>query len=164
MFVRAKTIKGQRYAYLVENKWRRGRAKQKVKKYLGKIIEIFPIEVLPMEFEGKTSRDLIRHLLTSFLLSCGFTQKSKNRFVLKKILIDLGRFKVLEGEKDVVLFCQEGYLYGRTLRELFKLQHDPIALRPGLNIAEAFTSAGIKISSTYFIKLYKMFEEEYEAD
>ena len=39
MFIREKKINGQTYGYLVENTWNKGRIQQKVKEYLGKIID-----------------------------------------------------------------------------------------------------------------------------
>ena len=40
MFVRAKTVKGKKYGYLVENTWKRGKVKQVVKKYLGRVVTL----------------------------------------------------------------------------------------------------------------------------
>ena len=40
MFVRAKTIKGKKYGYLVQNVWKKNKVSQKVKKYLGPIINL----------------------------------------------------------------------------------------------------------------------------
>jgi hypothetical protein len=40
MFIRAKSVKGKKYAYLVENIWKKGKVKQVVKKYIGKIVSL----------------------------------------------------------------------------------------------------------------------------
>lgn len=164
MFVRAKTIKGQKYAYLVENKWKRGRAKQKVKKYLGKIIEISYDDSGDKSIVFNNSKEMIRGIIINFLVCCGFVQKTKNKLKKGKIVVDLGRFKVIDDEKSVVLKVDNGYLYSKTLRELFKLVHDPIALRPGMNIAEAFIKSGVKISQENFITLFSLLKKEYEED
>src|SRR3989344_5502046 len=40
MFVRVKNIKGRKYAYLVENEWTPWGSRQRVTKYLGKLISV----------------------------------------------------------------------------------------------------------------------------
>ena len=40
MFVRVKNIKGRKYAYLVENEWTPWGSRQRVTKYLGKLVSL----------------------------------------------------------------------------------------------------------------------------
>jgi hypothetical protein len=161
MFVRSKTIKGKRYAYLVHNLWRRKKAKQKVKKYLGRVIQLKQIQNLEPA-QGKDSKEFVHSLLTRQLKACGFTQRTKNRFLKDAIEVDIVKGNVKADDKEIVLSLNGGYLYTKTLRDIRRLRHDPIEQRPGTNIAETFIKAGIQITQEEFIQLYQILQQEYE--
>lgn len=159
-FVRAKTVKGKKYAYLVENVWNKGKVKQQVKKYLGRIF------ILP-EFNSSFTnfnyinfdhslRECMQNIVANALLPYGFSQKGKQLF-FDSLCVNLSRFKIKTSEgKNAVLFLNNRYLYGGQLRSIIDFfapeAEDDIK---GKRLAEVFSDAGITIQTDDFIQLYK---------
>jgi hypothetical protein len=76
MFIRTKTINNAKYAYLVESTWSKGKTKQKVKQYLGKVTATLQtpkltIQDVPISKEY-TSAQNIDILITCFYNQLGF--------------------------------------------------------------------------------------------
>ena len=120
MFVRAKTIKGKKYAYLVKNQWKRGKVKQHVKKYLGPIIDapvrIDSSEPITVDF-SRSSRDCIRNIISNEFISRGFVRKQA-RLILDDITISFANNKITKGDSDCVLFINDRYFYGGLIDDL----------------------------------------------
>jgi hypothetical protein len=164
MFVRAKLIKGTKYAYLVNNIWKDDKVKQKVKKYLGKIIDFDKLYVENQNFVSKTSDDfdwmmptklLFREIISEEFLRRGFKRKGW-QLIKNDLIINLSTCKITQDEKDVVLFMNGRYLYDSLIKELenFYEPEDEYAQK-GEKLAQAFSDCGISIEKDVFIKLYQ---------
>lgn len=141
MFIRIKRIKGMEYAYLVKNEWKRGRAVQKVKKYLGKVLTVHdkPKPELPKNISpNQVLNTLIKKELESADVDIDFKKRSVRK----------------EGAK-VVVSLNGGFFCDRTFRELYRAVHERHEVTPGERLAKAFSDAGIRVSEPDFVMLYK---------
>lgn len=160
MFIRVKHISGKEYAYAVENTWKKGRSRQKVKKYLGPVVRFDKVdersfaEWKDVELEHyidttpvkKLMRELIRHTLMQY----GFTGRPLRR---ERITVDL-RKGVLRGEKQAVLAVGEGFLSKDSMRALLHVK--PVEEeRRGSHLASLFLRAGIPTEKLLFILIYR---------
>src|SRR3989338_620952 len=134
-FIRVKEIKGQRYAYLVENKWTNRGARQKVGKYLGKVYapqkttkkglkEYLRITSVKDYAEGSDFRKIINDLINLELHNHGI-----DSFYAEK-----------QGNKVIAL--NQGFLCEHTIKALFS--HNPEE-DDGFRLAGLMTGAGIDI-------------------
>ncbi|MBN1175237.1 hypothetical protein JXA48_01195 [Candidatus Woesearchaeota archaeon] len=158
MFVRAKTIKGKKYAYLVKNQWKKGKVKQHVKKYLGPIVEIPPksevFSPIQINFD-EPSKECIRNIISNEFISRGFIRKQA-RLIFEDIVISFANNKVTKGESECVLFINDRYLSGFALDDLQNFfAPESTEDRPGKKLAQTFSDAGIPVSQEEFINLYK---------
>ncbi len=158
MFVRAKTIKNRKYAYLVSNTWKKGKVKQSVNKYLGAVIDLgSPCrDVFSFELDSSlSSRQLLRECISREFESFGF-HRQNNKLCCGCICIDLVRGTIKKGSKQVVLALNSRFLHDKQLSYLLSFNDpEPESERPGTRLAEAFSDSGIRISPDVFIKLYK---------
>jgi hypothetical protein len=183
-FIRIKEIgpkngKKYKYAYLVENKWRKrlkgGKkgSRQKVSKYLGKVIS----EVDNRESNNLDERDFF-----------GFVKQGKEEYMKnkkEKVISDLTRYELhlrgfvdnngimikdnlnfnlakrrfinQEGEEEnIVLEINEGFLCKFTLDKLvnFRVKGDD-EREIGISLAKAFLEAGLKVSQEVFIGYFE---------
>lgn len=158
MFVRAKTIKGKRYAYLVKNQWKKGKVCQQVKKYLGLIVEVSPKNELfkfkEIDFSLSTKK-CIRDIISNEFLSRGFISKQA-RLIFNDVVINFSTNKITKNNSNCVLFINGRYLYGAHLDNLQNFfAPESSEDKPGKKLAQAFSDAGILISQEEFINLYK---------
>jgi len=164
MFVRAKSIKGQKYAYLVNNKWVKGKVKQETKKYLGKIINL---DELNKTFFDQTQninidfslqlKEIMKEIIKKEFFKSGFkNHKRQNAIFFENILINFSTFKIQENSTNVVLMINKRYFYSGLLRELINF-YKPESSEdiPGQKLAKTFSDAGINISKEDFVNLYK---------
>jgi hypothetical protein len=156
-FVRAKKIKGKKYAYLVENTWEKKKVKQKVKEYLGRIIECKQIKEnsVFLDFEKKP-QEIIFDLIKRDLLRLGFAQVEEKIFILEEVTVDCNTYNILKKNKPCVLEINHQYLYKNNLSQLCNY-HEPETTdsQPGKKLAKLLMSSGIEISPEEFIQLYK---------
>ena len=100
MFVRTKKIKGQRYAYLVQNKWVDGQVKQKVKKYLGKVYSPEKISETPFYEqhvnydENENHKNMIKDIVKLELVNHGFAILDDKTLSKEDVLVDVAKCKV----------------------------------------------------------------------
>jgi len=160
MFVRAKTIKGKKYAYLVENIWKGKRVSQKVKKYLGKIVNVKedydkdPQEMSAYDLSAPP-RLIIRNIIIDDFLRKGFTQKGWKIFT-DNITINLSTCKITFKDKSCVLYINGRYLFDRNLRQLQNFfEPEEYEDVKGQKLAQAFSDSGISIAPDVFVALYK---------
>lgn len=158
MFVRAKTIKGKKYAYLVKNQWKKGKVKQHVKKYLGPIIfvpdKINNTSLINVDFT-ESSKECIRNIISNEFISRGFIRKQA-RLIFDNILISFANNKITNNGSDCVLFLNDRYFYGGSLDDLQNFfAPESTEDRPGKKLAQVFSDAGIPVSQEEFINLYK---------
>jgi hypothetical protein len=158
-FVRAKTIKGQKYAYFVQNKWVKGKVKQVTKKYLGKIIFLEPekdSEEIILDAK-KTKKQLILDILRHTFYKYGFIDHTRKNAVLKGSLeVHLSSGSITDTGKNVVLQLNDRYVYPALLLSLLDFyQPEAEDERPGTRLAKVFSDAGIAITPDQFVLLYK---------
>lgn len=165
VFFRIKKIKGNEYAYAVENEWKANTSRQKVKGYLGKAYrfdlkndidfkQFVKADSIKGYIEGNDKSKIINDLLEWELF----------RFDVDKsvFLIDFGNKKIRKSKRDVVLLINEGFLCSLTLMNLleFKLADEHI---DAYRFARVFVEAGIKVPQEVFValfeKLYKSAEK-----
>ena len=140
-FIRTKYIKGNPYAYLVENTWKKKGSRQKVNKYLGRILERDEREA-PSVPDDLPADHIIRHLLDKELESLD-------------VKADMNKRTVTKNGKTVVVSMNGGYLCDHTLKALLKARHARNEERPGLALADAFSRAGISIPPQASVRLYR---------
>lgn len=158
MFIRAKLVKGKKYAYIVENVWKKGKVKQIVKKYVGKIISLNEPSIsipITIDFSLKL-KQIMQQIISIELLSRGFIQGRGETYQWNDIKVNLSSGTIKQEDKSVVLFLNGRYLYGKLLRDLLDFfapeSKDDVK---GKKLAQAFSDAGINISQEIFIQLYK---------
>jgi len=154
MFIRIKRIGKQRYGYLVENSWGKKGTRQKVKEYLGKILDIDQTEHISEETQT------IWDALAQTLILAQFTQLKPTLFEKdlnsKKVRVDIKHSSVQMSEKEIVLKLNEGYLCKHTIKELHKISKEPaVDARAGQELAQALIDVGIKIKPQTFVQIYK---------
>ena len=159
-FIRVKEFKGKyRYAYVVSNKWRKRLGKgqkgsrQKVSKYLGKVLTPQKEEKEFTSLSYKTKTDIVRHLVTHELLQHGFSEKSS---IITKDSINFV-IKDLKFENDnIVLEMNEGFLCNHTIRRLLNFRSNKEDERErGIDLAKSFLEAGLKVPEEVFVKFYE---------
>lgn len=158
VFVRSKTIKGKKYAYLVKNTWKKGKVKQQVKKYLGPIVliknKLVDFQSLDIDFSKKTKlvmRDIISNEFSSF----GFKRKQA-RLIKDDLIINFSTNKIFKGDSSCVLLINDRFFYGGVL-DSFQNFFAPESSedRPGKKLAQLFSDSGIPIDQQDFVNLYK---------
>ncbi len=147
MFIREKKVKNNKYAYLVSNKWCGKASRQKVIKYLGKIIIVDKKEQ-PKIDNTKTPKKRIWDLIIKETKGIDGLQIRKKPFLVRI------------NNKNCVLKLNKGYLCSYTIKELFRSLDEPDSTRSGLVLAQAIIQAGLRITSEDFIKLYTDLKKE----
>ena len=168
MYIRPKKIKGYHYAYLVKS-YRSKRPKkkrQKVIKYLGRIIESKKIKDLTFEeflkkdpekyFKKSELKEILREILTFELINHGFKKKGE-LYVCNECFVNLGKKKIYSNEtgKDISISMNEGFLNVYTLTKLLEIGKEEGNERElGLRLANLFISAGLKIDEETYIQVF----------
>ncbi len=140
MFVRTKKIKNKEYAYLVENEWTSKGTRQKVKKYLGKVIK--PVRASPNDYK--------------------IDEKKKYETAIKALIKhELENHNVKE-TKNMVVAMNEGFLCPETLQQLLTIKADQEG-RPdkeGEKLATALLEAGLNLAGAEFGKLFEIWRKK----
>lgn len=158
-FIRTKKVKGWRYAYLVENKWKQSKTKQKVKEYLGRAHKLenivgikFKKDITSMSF-----KEAVAELLKFELMKNGFKEtKGKGNLLIKErfaVNFDNGHF--LSDKKPVVFESNEGFICSSTFDRIMGFKPSETEEETGLRLAEAILEAGISIPHDVFVKLFE---------
>ena len=174
MFVRAKTVKGKKYAYLVKNVCKKGKVKQITKKYLGKIIDLSETKQKVEEnnesfFENNIDfsqniNSIMKQLIINEFESLGFVFDSKHTLrkgepkSKEEIIIKLTKkVKFLQNKKHVVLFFNNRYVYPKLIELLLDF-YEPESEddKKGEKLAFRLRDAGINIEQEDFIQLYRL--------
>ncbi|MCK4521965.1 MAG: hypothetical protein KAU20_05290 [Nanoarchaeota archaeon] len=156
MFIRVKKLKGNEYAYLVQNRRVRGKVKQKVKNYLGRVYSYEKIndngffEFVKKDVDDymkdKQFRDIVKDLI----------RWEFYKHNIKGIDVDYGRLNVKKGKKDCAVRLNDGFLYNKSLRELIRFTGVGDDEREiGYGLAEKFVKAGIKVPEELFVKVFE---------
>jgi hypothetical protein len=158
MFVRVKNINGQKYAYLVKNRWLKKGTRQKVSKYLGKVVDPpkQDIEDFYEEIALLKPKEILRKLIEHELLRHGFEQE-RLRFKLNNIEVDLYELevKLLKGKgKPATIKMNGEFLSTYSLRKLFAFKSEGDQDAVGLLLAQRLVQTGLKVDREIFIELF----------
>ena len=157
MFIRIKTIRNNKYGYLVENNWKKRQqsSRQKVKEYLGRVIAVQHQQSLfPEQLPSSTFQEAVLYILAHQLKQQGFKEE-KNILSKDGININLQEQTIKKEKKDIVLKINEGYLCSHTLKNLLNFQAEGYEEEAGLQLAEAIVGAGLQIPKHLFIQLFE---------
>ncbi|MBW2975030.1 hypothetical protein KY366_04905 [Candidatus Woesearchaeota archaeon] len=183
-YIRVKKIriKGReyRYAYLVENRWkkrvRKGSkkgARQKVKGYLGKVHEFpkvdekgfmshFGVKDVKGYFDAHKVSKVIRDLVRVELMNYGFAENgdfySNGDLVVyvsdKDFFI---RNLKEEKERKIVIVMNEGFLCRETFSRLVNFKGKGDEKEIGLSLGNALLEAGLKVPKEVFVEMVERF-------
>ncbi len=153
MFVRVKKIKGQPYAYLVQNTWTKEGARQKVAKYLGKTLkpekklnltfkEHFNIENLSDFISKSDFKEAISHLALLELHNHGIPKELFNEETLT----------FAEGNRQIVLELNQGFLCQATLERVLQYKSEDDS---GFILAELLLASGLNVEKELFVELFE---------
>ncbi|MFC1697273.1 hypothetical protein ACFL1H_03000 [Nanoarchaeota archaeon] len=168
MFIRTKKIKGKEYAYKVVNVWRKRKkgSRQKVGKYLGKVIDLEPKENMDFfEFINKEPNqylnnsqpvDIIKDLIELQLHNYGFERKRKT-YLRDNYIFHMPTLKVKDvRDKNVVLRLNQGFLCERTVKDLLNFKTDFSTEREiATKLANQILETGLVIPDEVFVFLFQ---------
>lgn len=139
MFIRTKKIKNKEYAYLVENKWTKKGSRQKVKKYLGKIIKAKRI------------------LQNNYLID---DQKTYQTIINELIKYELDNHKIKNNTSSVIAM-NEGFLCKETITKLLHLKNEKKQRidKEGEKLANSLLEAGLQLKKEEFSKLFETWKK-----
>ena len=158
-FIRTKKVKEWKYAYLVENKWKQNKTKQKVKEYLGRM---HPLEnIVGAKFEkdinGLNFKESVVELVKFELMKNGFNEIKGNPNILvkNKFITNFEKGKFMHDKKPVVFESNEGFICSCTFEKIMKFKPSDNEEETGLKLAESILEAGISLPHEVFIKLFE---------
>ena len=156
-FVRTKKIGGIAYAYLVENRWQDGQARQHVAKYLGKIHQPSAQQAgsrAAIDIVSKDFKQATEALLAAELVAHGFEQR-ENNFVRDNLVITPGSWTVATAKgKPAVLKLNQGYLCSHTVGQLLGFTPGESEEQTGFALARRLLDAGLAVPQETFITLF----------
>ena len=143
MFIRVKRIKKQEYAYLVKNMWIKGNVKQRVVKYLGKLMRT-PSEHTCTFQEFHHIQNLSDYVERTSRL---------------KILHDVKKWEIaahgITSHRGQVYALHDGYVCEYTFRKLAQFQPGEDDRASGLQLAQLFVHAGFRIPQDLFVLYFQ---------
>ncbi len=156
-FIRAKTIKGKEYGYLVHNTWTATGPRQNVKGYLGRIIRLQKQKEETPDISKLKYQSALFALIKQELNNHGFDA----RLTKDQTKIDLENRRIINRNKNIIVGMNEGYLCTYTLNKLMTLIPQGYEEQAGLQLATALVEAGLKLNKETFVQL---FEKIYKPD
>lgn len=155
-FIRIKTIKDHPYAYLVENNWIGHCSRQRVRAYLGKVVEMNSIHSAPAPNMGGDFRTCLEEIIVWHLGCLGF--RPKNGVPTKGTLsfrpLDLS-FSMKGKPVSIVIRHQHGYTCTHTLDQLRSFKVCGSDQEAGVALAESVVNAGINLPKELFVALFE---------
>ncbi len=166
VFIRTKKIKNKNYAYLVENTWTKQGTRQKVKGYLGRIVEMrdqnpitFQQFMTAHRLEPKHPQDMIHCLVCWELYQHGFVPNG-NSWQHEEITVVPSDGTVISRKKPVVLRMNDNFMSTYTLQKLLAFKPEGDERSVAVALAEALVSAGIKIPKDVYIELFEKMQKK----
>ncbi len=181
-YIRVKKIgkkgKGNRYAYLVENRWKKRTpkgskkgARQKVKAYLGKVHDFsrvgdkdfmshFSVKDVQAHFDEYGVGKVIKDLLRLELINHGFSENG-DFYANGELAVYVGDkdffIRNLTEEKDrkLVLAMNEGFLCKETFDKLMRFKPRGDEKEIGLELGNALLEAGLKVPQEVFVEMFE---------
>ena len=160
VFVRIKRISGKEYAYLVANSWTGSGPRQKVSKYLGRVIRPEKAKSEDLrQFLGLTAEQDLRQWIdkSSFkeIAAALIRLELKNHAIdgnsSYKINAETAEFTDDKG-REIVIALSDGFLCSYTAKRL--LEYDAAADYSGYDLADSLTAAGIAVEKEVFISMF----------
>ena len=161
-FIRTKKIKGNEYAYIVENKrYRRKRVKQKTKKYLGRVYrfdrvnvmdfyEFYDISDVDVYLSRNSKEKIVLDLVKLELFNYGFEEKD-GKFIRENCFFDGKRF--FRGRGKVASPFNEGFLSDFTLKRVLNFKAD--TEEDGFIFAKHFVESGLAVPQEVFVGIFR---------
>ncbi len=173
-YVRLKLIKGQNYGYWVESVWTSKGPRQKVKGYLGKVIELtktqerslseFVQEPFDTTFKSMPRKDALTNIIRWHLGNYGFVKEDGHLGHPERCRYDVKR-NIFVDEKgkgqNLVLKSNDGYFCEKTIGLLFTFKEQGFEREVGVKLAKAFVLAGIDIPKDFFIAYFNRYMDEF---
>ena len=147
-FLRLKKIKGNEYAYLVENQWTSKGPRQEVKRYLGRVHKFSGDSNSVLNLEGG-KKELLRNLV-SFELG-----KINGRLEKEKIEFDRKGLRFVKGKKNCVLGLNEGFMCNYTLQRILRFRKTNDIEVDSIKLAKFFIEAGFAVPKEAFIAFFE---------
>ena len=161
-FFRTKKIKGNEYAYIVENEWNRRGSRQKVKGYAGRIYKFNvknDINFLDFRKIENVEKYVAENDFKKIISDLTEWELFKHEIDKNKFTTDLNGIKVMQNGRNVVLIINEGFMCSLTLKKIFEFMPEGDESNDGYRLARAFVESGIKIPQDVFISLFgKLFK------
>ena len=175
MFLRKKKVKNKDYLYAVENSWKNGVVKQKVKRYLGRVHKLKETKKISFaafvelkkkleynEYLNSVDGDnLVYDLVKWELYRKGFNIKNKiaEKGVLKGDFTK--RLKILSnGGRPFCIECKEGYLNNLSINMILnsspKEEGNIDKKKEAFEFARLIVNGGINVPQEAFIELFGM--------
>lgn len=170
MFIRIKSIKGLKYAYLVKNKWykRKSRSGQKVQKYLGKVYSLksnqnisfqdYIQEKIDCYIQNSSHKKIFIDLIRFELKKHNFIEKHNFILTYQSIVVDLNNSKVydIKTGKRICLELNQGFLSSYTISNLLNFKSSACNdLELGKLLGSAILDAGIFLEEDLFVKIFQ---------
>ena len=166
-FIRTKKIKGKKYAYIVENKWKKKKVKQRVKKYLGRVysfersddgrFEEFVSQDLAGYMKSRDAKTIILDLIRWELHNHGF-KDSNGLLVNSECSVDMKKLRIRNQKgSSVALEFNEGLLNEYKLKRFLKfnfgseLSEEEAAYK----LAKEFVENGLDVPHEVFIGVFQ---------
>ncbi|MEK6874852.1 MAG: hypothetical protein AABX52_03840 [Nanoarchaeota archaeon] len=158
MFIRKKHIKGQDYAYLVQNTWTTHGPRQHVTAYLGKIYTLTQTTQTPfphIDIEHMNYQDAVQAILIWNIETLGF-KPTGNHYFKDNLIIDpaIHTVKNTKG-KEAIIQRDQGYLCSHTLTTIYKFSMQGHEEEVGFALAKAFVDAGLSVPKEVFVQIFE---------
>lgn len=159
-----KTGKSYTYAYVVQNKWKKKGARQKVVAYMGKVYTFSPLNSFTFfEHYGLLEESRKEHFLKysnkNSLIKAVVEWELDKHEVPPDFRIDYSHCKVIHNDKPISLEMNKGLLSSYTLRKLIRFQRDVDEKKTMYSLAKSFVEAGLEIPQEVIIAVFhKLFE------
>jgi hypothetical protein len=158
-FVRIKKISGKEYGYLVTNSWTGSGPRQKVAKYLGRIIRPAEAKSEPFgAFLGLKSENEVNEWITKNgfgEIAAALIRRELANYALSAatLKVEAEKVEILDDKGRAVAYAlNDGFLCSYTARKL--IEYEPSADYSGYDLADALTAAGIAAEKEVFISVF----------
>ena len=141
------------YAYLVENRWSKAKARQRVKQYLGRV---YSSDKQPVDFFSYLGiTDLDSYMSKDFLaVLADLVSWELHQHRHDEVTVNVSECRVAHDGRCIVVKMNDGYLCDFTMQQIIKAHKTLLEDVPGNELATAFVNAGIAIPKELFVELY----------
>ena len=151
VFVRIKKLKGREYAYLVENEWTINGSRQKVKKYLGRVIKPLKRKETETDINNLEYKQAILELVKQELLNHGFSKE----LTFENTHVNLNKHEITKAGRKVVIALNEGFLCSQTLKDALEIELKGHEEQAGTQLAKTLLEMGLGLPKDTFVKLFE---------